>query len=163
MSDCCVVPHKGDIPTCPMNGQVTRPVGRQTVESLVKPEVKETLTPQPYYFCDAPDCDTVYVSAVGGGEEYRFCCQGCIDLFATDPGKYLEETKGLIVCPTCLAEKPPQSAVSVEIAGEHVHFCRCPYCVEVFQKNPDFYMKRLEGAAPNEGVLDHEGCCIRPE
>ena len=65
MSDCCVVPHKGDIPTCPMNGQRTKPVGRKTVESLVKPEVKETLTPQPYYFCDAPDCDTVYVSALG--------------------------------------------------------------------------------------------------
>ncbi len=98
-----------------------------------------------------------------GGEDYLFCCQGCVDLFATDPGKYLGETKDLIVCPTCLAEKPSQSAVSVEIAGEHVHFCRCPYCVEVFQKNPDFYMKRLEGTAPNEGVLDHEGCCIRPE
>ena len=65
MSECCVIPHKGDIPTCPMNGQVTKPVGRRTVESLVKPEVKETLTPQPYYFCDAPDCDTVYVSALG--------------------------------------------------------------------------------------------------
>ncbi len=97
------------------------------------------------------------------GEDYLFCCQGCVDLFAIDPGKYLEETKGLIVCPTCLAEKPPQSAVSVEIAGEHVHFCRCPYCVEVFQKNPGFYMKRLEGTKPNEGVLDHEGCCVRPE
>ena len=97
------------------------------------------------------------------GEEYLFCCQGCADLFATDPGKYLEETKGLIVCPTCLAEKPSQSAVSVEIAGEHVHFCRCPYCMDVFQKNPDFYMKRLEGTKPNEGVLDHEGCCVRPE
>jgi len=35
------------------------------VEALVKPEVKTQLTPQPYYFCDAPDCDTVYVSALG--------------------------------------------------------------------------------------------------
>ncbi len=24
-----------------------------------------TLRPQPYYFCNAPDCDTVYVSALG--------------------------------------------------------------------------------------------------
>ena len=62
---CCIVPHTGEIPTCPMNSQVTKPVGRQTVESLVKPEVKAVLTPQPYYFCDAPDCDTVYVSALG--------------------------------------------------------------------------------------------------
>ena len=61
----CVVPHTGAIPVCPMNSQVTKPVGRQTIESLVKPEVKAVLTPQPYYFCDAPDCDTVYVSALG--------------------------------------------------------------------------------------------------
>ncbi len=65
MSDCCVVPHTGEIPTCPMNGQRTKPVGRRTVESLTKPEARRALTPQPYYFCDAPDCDTVYVSALG--------------------------------------------------------------------------------------------------
>ncbi len=62
---CCVIPHLGEIPLCPMNNQVTKPVGRQTVESLVKPEIKAQLTPQPYFFCDAPDCDTVYVSALG--------------------------------------------------------------------------------------------------
>ena len=61
----CVVPHTGAIPVCPMNSQVTKPVGRQTIESLVKPEVRAELTPQPYYFCDAPDCNTVYVSALG--------------------------------------------------------------------------------------------------
>ena len=48
-----------------MNDQATKSVGRKTVESLVKPEAREALTPQPYYFCDAPDCDTVYVSALG--------------------------------------------------------------------------------------------------
>ncbi len=48
-----------------MSGSRTRPVGRRTVESLVKPEVRATLTPQPYPFCDASDCDTVYVSALG--------------------------------------------------------------------------------------------------
>jgi len=48
-----------------MNGQVTKPVGRRTVEGLIKPEVKSVLRSQPYYFCDAPDCDTVYVSALG--------------------------------------------------------------------------------------------------
>ena len=97
------------------------------------------------------------------GEEYRFCCQGCTDLFITDPQKYLQETNGLIVCPTCLAEKPLQWAIKLKIAGQEVHFCRCPHCPEVFQKNPDFYIKRLEGTIPNEGVLDHEGCCVRPE
>ncbi len=65
MSNCCSIPHTGAIPTCPMNGQVTKPVGRKTVESLTRPEVKAALTLQPYYFCDASDCDTVYVSALG--------------------------------------------------------------------------------------------------
>lgn len=65
MSQCCIIPHTGTPPTCPMNSQVTKPVGRRTVLSLVKPKVRERLTPQPYYFCDAPDCDTVYVSALG--------------------------------------------------------------------------------------------------
>lgn len=63
MSRSCIVSHTGDPPTCPMNGQVTKPVGRKTVDSFIKPEVRGTLTPQPYYFCEAPDCDTVYVSA----------------------------------------------------------------------------------------------------
>lgn len=65
MSTCCMLLHPGDVPTCPMNGQVTKPVGRKTVESLVTREAQATLTPQPYSFCDAADCDTVYVSALG--------------------------------------------------------------------------------------------------
>ncbi|MCH7974067.1 MAG: YHS domain-containing protein, partial [Bacteroidetes bacterium] len=51
------------------------------------------------------------------GEEHRFCCQGCSDLFITDPPKYIEETSNLIVCPSCLAEKPLDMAVKLEIAG----------------------------------------------
>lgn len=65
MTGCCAVPHTGTPPMCPMNGQTTRPVSRKTVESLLKPEAKADIKPQPYYFCDAPDCDTVYVSALG--------------------------------------------------------------------------------------------------
>ncbi len=97
------------------------------------------------------------------GEEHRFCCQGCVDVFITEPAKYLQETKDLIVCPTCLAEKPRKWAIKMEMGGYEVYFCRCPYCAEVFQKNPDFYVKRLEGTIPNDGVLDHEGCCMRPD
>ncbi len=97
------------------------------------------------------------------GEEHYFCCQGCIDLFVTDPAKCLQETSQLIVCPTCLAEKPLQWAAQLNVAGKDVYFCRCPYCAEVFQKDPDYYMKRLEGTIPNEGVRDHDGCCVRPE
>ncbi|MCL4703687.1 hypothetical protein KJ068_00925 [bacterium] len=65
MSNCCMLPHTGDTPACPMNGQLTKPVPKKTVVSLLKPEFKNGLTSQPYYFCDAPDCDVVYVSALG--------------------------------------------------------------------------------------------------
>ena len=97
------------------------------------------------------------------GEEFFFCCQGCVDLFVTDPEKHLQETDGLIVCPTCLAEKPLQWSAKLTHAGQEVHFCRCPYCAELFRQAPDHYIRRLEGTTPYEGVLGHEGCCVRPE
>ena len=65
------------------------------------------------------------------GKEYFFCCQGCADLFNQEPPRYLQETKDLVVCPTCLAEKPAQWTVRMEIAGWEVFFCRCPYCPDV--------------------------------
>ena len=65
MSERRTIPHTGALPTCPVNGEATQPVGRQTIESLVRPEVITDLTPQPYYFCNASDCDVVYVSALG--------------------------------------------------------------------------------------------------
>ncbi|SVB93949.1 uncharacterized protein METZ01_LOCUS246803 [marine metagenome] len=66
------------------------------------------------------------------GKEYFFCCQGCADLFNQEPPRYLQETKDLVVCPTCLAEKPVQWTARREIAGWEVFFCRCPYCPDVF-------------------------------
>ena len=95
-------------------------------------------------------------------EHHSFCCSGCVEVFMTDPERYLMETGDLIVCPSCLAEKPIESAVTMTIDAQEVHFCRCPYCVEVFKKNPGFYIKRLQGIITNDGVLDHEGCCVRP-
>ena len=97
------------------------------------------------------------------GEKLYFCCQGCADLFNTDPQKYLDEIEDFIVCPSCLAEKPQEFAVKLEIDGHELHFCRCPHCHESFKKDPDFYIERLEGRIPNEGiVLDCEGSCTRP-
>ncbi len=77
------------------------------------------------------------------GEEYSFCCQACVDVFITDPVKYLQETEDVIVCPTCLAEKPVERAAKLDWAGQEVHFCRCPSCQEEFQKDPDGYRNRL--------------------
>jgi YHS domain-containing protein len=79
------------------------------------------------------------------GEEHRFCCQGCVDVFAGDPEKYLREVSDLVVCPVCLGEKTPESTVELEHAGTTLHFCRCPHCTEEFQKYPEYYMNRLAG------------------
>lgn len=65
MSKCCSVPHIGAPPICPMSGVLTKSVSRKTLESLLKPEAKKALTVQPYYFCESPDCDAVYISALG--------------------------------------------------------------------------------------------------
>jgi len=88
------------------------------------------------------DKATIYVHE---GKEYSFCCQGCVDIFVTNPEKHLKETKDLVVCPTCLAEKPPQSVVTLQHDGKEIYFCRCPHCLDAFQKNPNYYMRRLEG------------------
>ncbi len=56
--------HEGNPPLCPVNGQICKPVGRKTLGSLLNPEEKLSLTSQPYYFCDAPNCDVVYVFAL---------------------------------------------------------------------------------------------------
>lgn len=65
MLNCCALPHLGEPPACPANGRGTKPVSRRTVEQLTHPEIQSSLLRQPYYFCDAPACDVVYVSALG--------------------------------------------------------------------------------------------------
>ncbi len=94
--------------------------------------------------------------------DHFFCCQACADGFSKDSSKYLERLKSIVVCPSCLAEKPKEWAVRREIAGEDVYFCGCPYCEDVYRKNPDYYNKRLEGTIPNKGVMDEGGNCTRP-
>ncbi len=96
------------------------------------------------------------------GEHHPFCCPACVEVFMTDPERYLEETSDLIVCPTCLAEKPIARARAINVDGHDIHFCHCPRCIELFQANPDFYLGRLDGSISNDGVHDHNGCCLRP-
>ena len=86
------------------------------------------------------------------GREYHFCCQGCLDLFDADPVERLEETKDMIVCPVCLAEKPREMAVRLEIADEEVYFCRCTHCQDMYRNAPDYYQKRLAGSVGQADV-----------
>jgi YHS domain-containing protein len=79
------------------------------------------------------------------GEEYLFCCDGCVQVFVNDPEKYLREASNFTVCPVCLGEKRFESTVELKHAGTTLHFCRCPHCTEAFEKNPEHYINRLAG------------------
>lgn len=65
MQECCDYPPKRAAAVCPKNGKVCKPVPRVTVEALIRPEHAHSLASLPYFFCDSPDCDVVYVPASG--------------------------------------------------------------------------------------------------
>jgi hypothetical protein len=60
MSGCCLPASQA--PMCPVINAPTKPVGTDTVgRHALLPELPETT----FGFCDAPDCDVVYVGADG--------------------------------------------------------------------------------------------------
>jgi YHS domain-containing protein len=77
------------------------------------------------------------------GEQLLFCCQGCVDVFMQDPERHLDENRGWIVCPACLAEKPRELSVAIDYEGQEIRFCRCPSCVAEFKRRPDELLARL--------------------
>ncbi len=94
------------------------------------------------------------------GKQYFFCCEGCIEVFKTNPEELLQETANLIVCPSCLAEKPISVTVEQTFDGESYKFCRCPFCIDLFKKNKDYFIKRLAWETDYAGVFGGEdGCC----
>ena len=62
MQECCGFSPERPGVVCPKNNNVCKPVPRITVEALIRPEYKNFLALLPYYFCDSPSCDVVYVS-----------------------------------------------------------------------------------------------------
>jgi len=78
-------------------------------------------------------------------KEYSFCCEGCAVMFDKEPETLLNETKNLVVCPSCLTEKPIKQTVSLNYKNIILHFCKCPYCLSVFKENSEYYIKRLSG------------------
>jgi len=95
------------------------------------------------------------------GNDYFFCCQGCVDIFQKKPKSFVKEVKNMHVCPVCLAEKPTAYTVPLEHEGQQIHFCRCTFCMETFIKNPDYYLERLAGKTDFKGLFDgkEESCC----
>ena len=75
--------------------------------------------------------------------EYLFCCQGCVEVFRAQPDACLAETRHLVVCAACLAEKPRRSAVRLRYHDTDVYFCRCPGCQAAFRRKPQALLARL--------------------
>jgi YHS domain-containing protein len=91
---------------------------------------------------------------------YSFCCDGCAVMFDKTPEALLNDTKDLVVCPSCLAEKQTEQTIAINHKGNTIHFCKCPYCMTVFQKDPEYYLKRLSGEIKFSGVFSEgHGCC----
>lgn len=91
---------------------------------------------------------------------YYFCCDGCVDIFAKNPVKYLEEIENVIVCPVCLAEKTIEQTVKQNHQGEDVFFCRCTHCLEEFSEKPDYYLDRLGGKIEHQGLFGNSCCQV---
>ncbi len=92
---------------------------------------------------------------------YTFCCQGCLKLFEQNPEKYLLETAGIKVCPTCLAEKPEKYMIPLSQQNKTLYFCRCPYCLDTFNERPKYFIERLKGETDFKGLFaeDEKACC----
>jgi YHS domain-containing protein len=77
------------------------------------------------------------------GQEHRFCCDGCLEVFNENSDPLLEQVLDVVVCPSCLGEKHISQAVALEHEGAAVRLCRCPHCAEAFKKDPDRLLQRL--------------------
>jgi YHS domain-containing protein len=91
-------------------------------------------------------------------KEYYFCCDACLEEFTSDPDKHLRETSVFVVCPVCLGEKPLDFARKLEFEGDDLYYCRCPHCRDAFNKNPEYYIRRLRGDEDQPGTFK-AACC----
>lgn len=69
MDDCCRTlqtrPVQLQAEGCHSCNQRGKPVARETVEALIKAEVRDTVNGRAYTFCDTPTCPVVYYAADG--------------------------------------------------------------------------------------------------
>ncbi|MEE9355767.1 MAG: hypothetical protein V3U75_09285 [Methylococcaceae bacterium] len=95
-------------------------------------------------------------------KQYWLCCDGCMELFKSNPEELLDETSSLKVCPVCLAEKPVNSTVEHVFNGTLFNFCRCPHCLDVFNQDQDYFIKRLAWQTNYKGVFgEQDECCTK--
>jgi YHS domain-containing protein len=100
-----------------------------------------------------------------------FCCDGCVDKYKANPGKYVakvaaqraalaELPKVQVSCP--VTGKPVDGKTSIEHNGEKVNFC-CPKCVDKFQKDPSKYKTALANSYTYQAKCPVMGGDIDPQ
>lgn len=98
------------------------------------------------------------VDYVHGGRLIRFCCNGCIADFKSDPDKFLEMIDAAVVARNADSYPLTKCPVSGDALGGEmgdpveyvfgarlVRFC-CKGCVKDFEKNPQTYLKMIDDA-----------------
>lgn len=95
-------------------------------------------------------------------KQYWFCCEGCLELFKANSEQLLAETLNLVVCPVCLAEKPVITTVEHVFNGTLFNFCRCPHCLDIFNQDREYFIKRLTWQTNYAGIFgEQDGCCAK--
>lgn len=101
------------------------------------------------------------ISTIVSDNKYYFCCEGCLEVFLTNPAQFIKEVENIHVCPVCLAEKITAYTIIVTYQDLTLHFCRCPFCEETFRKTPDYFINRLKGETDFKGLFyDNESVCL---
>lgn len=90
----------------------------------------------------------------------RFCCKGCIAKFEKDPATYLAKLDAAVVekqkakyplttCPVMGGKIEEGKSVDYVAGNRLVRFC-CPGCIQTFEKNPEKYLSKIDGARGNK-------------
>lgn len=95
-------------------------------------------------------------------KQYWFCCEGCLELFKKNPEQLLIETSNLAVCPVCLAEKPVINTMEYKFNDMVFNFCKCPHCLDAFNHDQEYFIKRLTWQTNYSGILgEQDRCCTK--
>ncbi|BDB98481.1 YHS domain-containing protein [Saccharolobus caldissimus] len=78
------------------------------------------------------------------GLKYYFCCEDCRERFLKNPEYYINESKNVVVCPVCFAERDRGNAIKIEYQSLEVYTCGCPHCEEAFLNDPASFLETIE-------------------
>ena len=93
------------------------------------------------------------------GQRIYFCCNGCPETFRKDPEKYMKKLAASNVLPESVQTVCPvmggkiNKEIYVDYEGRRAYFC-CKGCPEMFKKDPEKYLKKLEGQSGDAAKED---------